>query len=108
MIRKDDNCWIKVIPTVQQSIPTTLYINVNDTEHQWDIYDKSGREKHNIYFEGYRIEPSFYLRSRDNCYRIDCNYKSINVHPIDKKHKMNIYLKKQGSLYFIPSIMLGN
>ena len=94
MIRKDDNCWIKVVPTVQQSIPTTIYINLNDREHQWEIYDKSGREKHNIYFKGFKITPSFYLKSGDNCYRIDCEYDIINILPIKKKHK-KVFLKKK-------------
>jgi len=95
MIRIDDDCWIKVVPTIQQSIPATLYINLNDTEHRWDIYDKSGREKHNIYFKGFKITPIFYLKSGDNCYRIDCDYDIINIHPIKKKHKIKVYLKNK-------------
>jgi hypothetical protein len=66
MLRKDDNCWIKVIPLVRTSTPSNLHIILNDEYHHWDIYDENGREAHEIYFEGVGITPS-YIKENCNC-----------------------------------------
>ena len=93
MIREGEYCWIKIEPINQQSDPTDLYIVLNNRRYRWDIYDTSGREKHNIYFKGYQIRPCFYLRSKEKCYRIDCNDDAIRIHTIDEKHILNSYLR---------------
>jgi hypothetical protein len=97
MIRKDGNCWIKAVPITQLSTPSSLHIILNGREHHWDIYDESGRDKHIVYFEGYKSLPSFYLKSEQNCYKIDCDYDSIKILPITETHKMNIYIKDKCS-----------
>ena len=94
MIRKDDNCWIKAVPLIQKSAPSSLHIILNGEEHHWDIYNKSERDTHKVYFKGYKSTPSFYLNSGENCFRIDCNYDDIKVLPISKTHTMNTYLKE--------------
>lgn len=61
MIRKEDNCWIKVVPIKRKSTSSSLHIIINGKEYNFDIYDKNGIEAHRIYFKGYKILPSFYL-----------------------------------------------
>ena len=97
MIRRDDNCWIKAVPITQLSTPSSLHIILNGREHHWDIFDESGRDKHIVYFKGYKSLPSFYLKSGQNCYRINCNYDSIKILPITETHNMNIYIKDKCS-----------
>ena len=94
MIRKDDYCWIKAVPLIRVSIPSSLHIILNDEYHHWDIYDENGREAHEIYFEGLNSNPSFYLKSGENCYRIDCDNDNIKVIPITEKHKLDSYIKE--------------
>lgn len=93
MLRKSDNCWIKVVPTTQSSSPSSLHIILNGEEHNWDIYGKSGRDVHKVYFKGYETTPSFYLISGKNCFRIKCDYDDIKVIPIKETHKIDIYIK---------------
>ena len=93
MIRKDDNCWIKAEPTIQESNPSSLHIILNGEEHHWDVYDDSGRDALKVYFEGYKSSPSFYLKSRKDCYRVDCDHNDIKVLQITKTHNMDTYLK---------------
>ncbi len=93
MLRKGGNCWIKAVPVTQSSPPSSIHIVLNGEEHHWDIYDKSGRDVHKVYFKGYRSTPSFYLKSGENCFRIDCDYDDIEVLPLTKTHKMDKYLK---------------
>jgi hypothetical protein len=95
MIRKDEYCWIKIEPTTQHSDHTVLYIVLNNRRYHWDIYDTSGRDKHNIYFKGYQIRPCFYLRSKEKCFRIDCNDDGIRIHTIDEKYTLNSYLRNK-------------
>ena len=98
MLRKGGNCWIKVVPVTQSSSPSSVHIVLNGEEHHWDIYDKSGRDVHKVYFKGYRSTPSFYLKSGQNCFRVDCNYDDIKVLPIAETHKMDTYIKKNCNL----------
>jgi len=93
MIRKGDNCWIKAVPLTQQSTPSSLHIILNGEDHHWDVYDESGRDIHKVYFEGYKSTPSFYLKSGENSFRIDCDVDVIKVLPITETHKMDTYLK---------------
>ena len=93
MIRKDDNCWIKAVPLNRLSTPSSLHIILNGEDHHWDVYDENGNEAHKIYFEGYKSTPSFYLKSRQNRFRIDCNVDDIKVIPITEIHTLDTYLK---------------
>ena len=93
MLRKGDNCWIKTIPITQESTPSVLHFILNGEEHHLDIYDKSGRDKHNVYFKGHKSTPSFYLKSGEDCFRIECEYDDIKVIPITETRKMDTYLK---------------
>ena len=94
MIKKNDNIWIKIVPLIRVSIPSSLHLILNDEYHHWDIYDENGREAHEIYFEGINITPSFYLKSGENCYRIDCDYDGIKVISITKTHNPDSYIKE--------------
>jgi len=93
MIRKNDHCWIKAVPTKRVSTPSSLHIILNGEEHHWDVYDKNGREAHEIYFEGYKSTPCFYLKSGENCFRIDCGHDDIKTIPITETHKFDTYMK---------------
>jgi len=93
MIRKDENCWIKAEPINRVSTPSSLHIILNGEEHHWDIYDESGKESHKVYFKGYESTPSFYLKSKQNCFRIDCDYNDIKSVPITETHKLDTYMK---------------
>ena len=93
MIRKDDNCWIKAVPITQLSTPSSLHIILNGEEHHWDVYDESGRDIHKVYFEGYQSTPSFYLKSGEHPFRIDCDVDDIKVLPITETHKIDTYLR---------------
>ena len=46
-----------------------------------------------VYFEAYQSTPSFYLKSGENSFRIDCDVDDIKVLPITETHKMDTYLK---------------
>jgi hypothetical protein len=94
MIRKNDKCWIKVDPLKRKSIPSSLYIILNDEYHHWDIYDKDGKETHKIYFKGERICPSFYLKCGKNCYKINCDNRGIKSIPITEDHTLSKFLKE--------------
>ena len=93
MIRKDGNCWIKAVPLKRLSTPSSLHIILNGEDHHWDVYDENGQEAHKIYFVGYKSTPSFYLKSRQNRFRIDCNVNDIKVIPITEIHTLDTYLK---------------
>jgi len=94
MIRKDEKCWIKVVPLIRVSIPSSLHLILNNEYHHWDIYDENGREAHEIYFEGIESIPCFYLRSGENCYQIDCDNENIKVIPITEDHIQDSYIKE--------------
>ena len=93
MLRKGDNCWIKAVPIIQESTPSSLHIILNDDEHHWNVYDESGRDVHKVYFKGYKSTPSFYLKSGQDCFKIDCGHNDIKVLPITETHKIDTYLK---------------
>jgi len=94
MIRKDEKCWIKIVPLIQESNPSSIHLILNNEFYNWDIYDKNGREAHEIFFEGSNSTPCFYLKSGKKCYRIDCKYDCISIFPITKIHKHEIYIRK--------------
>jgi len=93
MIRKGDRCWIKAIPINRVSTPSSLHIFLNGEEHHFDIYDKSGREAHEVYFEGYKCMPNFYLKSGGDSFRIDCSRNDIKCIPITQTHKFDTYMR---------------
>ncbi len=93
MMRKGNMCWIKTIPITQKSKPSSLHILLNGVKHHWEIYDETGRDFHNIYFKGCNSAPSFYLKSGENCFRIDFNKNDIKVLKIKENHKIDLYLK---------------
>ena len=93
MIRKGDRCWIKAIPINRVSTPSSLHLILNGEEHHFDIYDKSGREAHEFYFEGYKSTPSFYLKSGEDSFRVDCGHNDIKYIPITQTHKFDTYMK---------------
>ena len=43
--------------------------------------------------EGYKSTPSFYLKSGQNCFRVDCDVDDIKVLPITETHEMDTYMK---------------
>jgi len=94
MIRKDKTCWIKVVPITQKSNPSSIHICIDGNEHHWNIYDRSGRDNHKIYFKGCGIIPSFYLKLEDKNYRIDFNNKEIKVIQIEGGSDIDSYIKK--------------
>jgi len=94
MILEGDTSWIKVIPLIQVSNPSSLHLILNDEHYNWDIYDKDGREAHEIYFEGSNVIPSFYLKSKDGCHRVNFDKNGIKVIPITENHTLDKYLKK--------------
>jgi hypothetical protein len=93
MIKKDDDCWIKVVPLIRMSIPSSLHFILNDEYYHLDVYDENGRESHEIYFVGFNRAFSFYLKSGENCYRIDCDNDNIKVIPIIETHSLDNYIK---------------
>ena len=94
MIREDNKCWIKIEPIKRVSSPTSLHIILNGENHRWDIYDESGTEAHEIYFEGQESNPSFYLKSGENSFRIDCDKNGIKVISINDAHELKKYVKE--------------
>ena len=94
MIRSNEKCWIKVVPLVRKSKSSSICFILNNEYFHWDIYDENGSETHEIYFEGIDINPSFYLKSGDKCYRIDFEKDGINIIAIHKSHKQDIYIKE--------------
>jgi len=97
MLRKDKDCWIKIIPSSIKSDPASLHIILNNQEYQLDIYDQHGNEKHNIFLKGEKIEPSFYINSSQCFFRVDCKNTGIKIVQINEKHKTDEYLKNNCS-----------
>jgi len=94
MIRKDNKCWIKAVPIDRISKPSSIHFILDNEYYYWDIYDENGREAHEIYYEGYKSDPSFYLKSGKNCYKIDFKCDGIKVLKIKKNHKQDVYIKE--------------
>ena len=94
MIRKNDKCWIKVVPLKRKSTPSSIHIILNDEHHHWDVYDKDGKENHKIYFKGEMSYPSFYLKSGKKCFRIKCHKDGFKVIKINENHIFDDYLKE--------------
>lgn len=93
MLRKGEKCWIKAVPLNRLSTPSSLFLILNNEYHNWDIYDKNGREAHEIYFEGIESIPCFYLISGENRYQINCDNDKIKVIPITEDHIQENYIK---------------
>ena len=98
MIRSNEKCWIKVVPLVRKSKSSSICFILNNEDFHWDIYDENGSEAHEIYFEGIDINPSFYLKSLDNCYRIDFKKEGIKIITIPKSHKQDSYIEENCNL----------
>ncbi|MDH7517051.1 MAG: hypothetical protein QHH19_01720 [Candidatus Thermoplasmatota archaeon] len=97
MLRKDKDCWIKIAPCSRASTPTSLHIILNKEEYGFDIYDRHGNEMHNVFLKGKNITPSFYIKSEQNCYRVDCKNNDIKTTQITEKHNIEEYLKNNCS-----------
>lgn len=98
MIRKEDNCWIKVVPIKRKSTSSSLHIIINGKEYNFDIYDKNGIEAHRIYFKGYKILPSFYLIFGKKSFKVDCKLNEIKILPITEVHEIKNYIEKNCSI----------
>ena len=94
MISENDSCWIKVVPLKRISLPSRLHLIINDENYDFDIYDKDRKEDHEIYFEGLRCTPCFYLKSGEDRYKINCDNNGIKIIPITESHTLKGYLKK--------------
>ena len=99
MIRTDKKFWIKIAPAVRISKPSNLHISLNNEIYNWDIFNKDGIESHEIFFEGYDCNPSFYLNSRNDKYRIDFKNIGIKIILIKNTHKQENYIKKYCSCF---------
>jgi hypothetical protein len=97
MIRENNNCWIKVVPSKRASQPSCLYFIINDEFHNFDIYDKNGKETYEIYFEGLKCKPCFLLISGNEQYKINFDNSGIIIIPIDKPPILENYLKENCS-----------
>ena len=103
MIRSNEKCWIKVVPLARKSKPSSICFILNNEDFHWDIYDENGSEAHEIYFEGIDIDPCFYLKSGDKCYRIDFEKDGIKIITIPKSYKQDIYIKENCNLKSLKS-----
>ena len=97
MLRKGKECWIKIVPSITRSDPTSLHIILNNEEYHLDIYDKYGNEKHSIFLKGEEISPSFYIKLEQRSFRVDCKENDIKVVQIIEKHVIDDYLKNNCS-----------
>ncbi|KYK31368.1 MAG: hypothetical protein AYK22_02495 [Thermoplasmatales archaeon SG8-52-3] len=95
MIRRSEKCWIKVVPIARTSKQSIIYIILNEKKYQWNIYDEKGIEAHEIFFEGFNIYPSFYLKYGKKSYRIDCKKDGIEFIQINYNHKKDTYIKEK-------------
>ena len=89
MLRKNEDCYIKIVPTTQKSNPKKIFIMINGEEHQFDIYDQNGRESHKIFLKGNQIKPCFYLIDDKNYFKILCNFNEIIVTKKSKGYNKN-------------------
>jgi hypothetical protein len=94
MIRKDDRFFIKVVPINRVSQPSSLHLIINDEFHDFEIYDKDGKESHEIYFEGTKCNPCFYLKCGNKSYNIKFTNNGIQICQIAESNKLNMYVKK--------------
>ena len=72
-----DYCWMKAVPLAKLSTPSSLHIILNGEEHHWDVYNEKWRESQKVFFEGFRSTLSFYLKSGENCFKVDCGLDDI-------------------------------
>jgi hypothetical protein len=93
MLRINRKCWIKIEPSFRVSIHSTIHFKMNNESYEWDVFNKDGIESHEIFFEGYDCNPSFYLIS-DNNYRIDFKDNDIKIVLIKNKHNLKEYIEK--------------
>jgi len=94
MISTKDKCWIKATPLFRVSTPSSIYLIFNNEQLQYDIYDENGVETHEFYFEGFKCNPSLYLKSKEKNYRIDFKKDSIKIIQIKDTHRQDDYIKK--------------
>jgi hypothetical protein len=94
MLREEKKCWIKIMPIKQKSKHSIIYINLNNEEHQWDIYDITCKDNYKIYFKGYQIEPCFCLKSGEMKYKISFKNDDIKIQNILKKHDIKNFIRK--------------
>jgi len=94
MIKSGDKIWIKISPIVRKFFPTNLQFILNDECYNFEIYDINGIEAHKIYFKGVKCNPSFYIKSEKNNYRIDFGDNGIIANPISNINNINNHIKK--------------
>ncbi len=94
MIRQNSNCWVKIMPLKPFSVQTILHFYLNYEYYSWEIYDKDGKEKHIIYFEGLNCIPIFYLNSGKNSYKVKFDINSIDFIKLIKPIKIDYLIKK--------------
>jgi hypothetical protein len=95
MLRENEKCFIKIEPIKKKSNPKKIIIIINGEEHQWDVYDKNGRESHKIYLKGKQITPFFYLKDHNERYLIICNIDDINLLKISEEHNIRNFLRNK-------------
>ena len=86
------------------SKPTSLHINLNNEQYEFNLYDKDGVESDKIYFKGTKIIPSFYLISKEKRFRVDFKNNKINIIPINEIHQTEKYIKNNCSFISPESI----
>ena len=77
----------------RKSKPSSLHINLNNDQYSFDIYNADGFESNKIYFKGTKIIPSFYLKSKEQRFRVDFKINKIDIIPINESHEMDTYIK---------------
>ncbi len=88
----------------RKSKPTSLHINLNNEQYDFNLYDKDGVESDKIYFKGIKITPSFYLISKEKRFRVDFKNNKINIIPINEIHQTENYIKNNCSFISHQSI----
>lgn len=94
MLRENQDCWIKILPTKNNSQISTIHIMINNEEYHWELYDKDGKDAHKIYLKGNQIEPCFYLEIGDDKYSINFFYDKIVIKKIIKNYDHISYLRE--------------
>ena len=94
MLRKNQDCYIKIEPITQKSNPKILIIMINGEKHQFDIYDKNGRESHKIYLKGNMVTPCFYILDDEIYFKILCNNNDIIVTKKSKEYNNKFNLSE--------------
>ena len=77
----------------RRSKPSSLHINLNNEQYNFNVYDKDGVESDKIYFKGSKITPSFYLKINFQSFRVDFKPDKINIIKINENQMMEVYIK---------------